>query len=57
MFYKNRLETVFPKVAPNPRILKDSSGRPLFQLFFAAANGGRGGDIAIKIAKHILNTI
>jgi three-Cys-motif partner protein len=56
-FYKSRLDVVFPVVAPNPRVLRTSSGRPLFQLFFAAANPGRGGQIALGIAKHILEKI
>ena len=54
-FYEERLRAVFPKVAPNSRVLRTDGGHPLFQLFFAAANPGRGGDIAIKIAKHILD--
>ena len=47
-FYEERLKSAFPKVAPNSRVLKTDSGQPLFQLFFAAANPGRGGDLAIK---------
>ncbi len=56
-FYAERLRTVFPVVAPNPRTLRNDGNRPLFQLFFAAANTGRGGEIALKIAKHILDII
>jgi hypothetical protein len=54
-YYGERLQTVFPVVAPNPRVLRSDENRPLFQLFFAAANPGRGGQIALKIAKHILD--
>lgn len=56
-YYGERLRTVFPVVAPNPRILCSESNRPLFQLFFAAANPGKGGAIALNIAKHILENI
>ena len=56
-FYAERLKTVFPIVAPNPSTLKSSSNRPLFQLFFAAANRGKGGEIALRIAQHILHKI
>lgn len=54
-YYSERLQTVFPIVAPNPRVLRSDQNRPLFQLFFAAAHPGKGGQIALKIAKHILD--
>jgi three-Cys-motif partner protein len=57
VYYQERLQTVFPVVAPNPRILRNTRNSPLFQLFFAAANPGRGGKIALKIAQHILTKI
>jgi len=56
-FYADQLRKVFPAVAPNPCILRSESNQPLFQLFFAAANPGNGGRIAIKIAEHILRKI
>ena len=56
-YYADRLRSVFPVVAPNPRVLRSSGNRPLFQLFFAAANAGRGGQIALKIAEHILKNV
>jgi len=56
-FYGERLSSVFPVVAPNPRVLRSSGNKPLFQLFFAAANAGRGGQIALNIAQHILKKI
>jgi three-Cys-motif partner protein len=56
-YYGERLRTVFPAVAPNPRVLHSDTNRPLFQLFFAAANPGKGGEIALKIAEHILKKI
>jgi three-Cys-motif partner protein len=55
-YYGERLRTVFPVVAPNPRVLHSDGNRPLFQLFFASgANPDRGGKIALKIAAHILS--
>jgi len=56
-YYGERLRTVFPVVAPNPCVLYSDENRPLFQLFFAAANPGNGGKIALKIAEHILSKI
>lgn len=56
-YYMERLQTVFPIVAPNPCILRNTRNSPLFQLFFAAANPGKGGAIALKIAQHILTKI
>lgn len=56
-YYGERLRSVFPVVAPNPRVLRSSGNRPLFQLFFAAANAGGGGQIALRIAEHILKNI
>ena len=53
-YYNGRLKTVFPVVAPNPRVLYSDKNRPLFQLFFAAGNAGKGGQIALDIASHIL---
>jgi three-Cys-motif partner protein len=56
-YYNERLRTVFPKVAPNPRVLRTSGNKPLFLLCFAASNRGNGGDIALRIAQHILDKI
>jgi three-Cys-motif partner protein len=56
-FYMERLRTIFPIVAKNPRVLRNTRNQPLFQLFFAAANPGRGGKIALRIATHILDKI
>lgn len=49
-----RLKTIFAEVVDEPLILKTSSGSPLFLLCFAVANK-RGGPIAKRIAKHIIN--
>lgn len=56
-FYAERLKGIFPVVAPNPRVLRAADNKPLFQLFFAAANAGKGGQIALRIAEHILKKI
>lgn len=56
-YYGERLRTVFPVVAPNPCTLYSNENRPLFQLYFAASNAGRGGELALKIASHILSKI
>ena len=49
----DRLKTIFPGVAENPLLLRNSRNGPLFLLCFAAANK-KGAKPAIKIAKHIL---
>jgi three-Cys-motif partner protein len=53
-FFVSRLKTSFTKVAEEPRVLFSSRNVPLFLFCFAAANPGRGGDIALRIAQHIL---
>lgn len=52
-FFLKRLETVFAQVAPNPLILTNSQGVPIYLLCFAAGNP-RGAPTAVKIAKDIL---
>jgi three-Cys-motif partner protein len=56
-YYMERLKEAFPVVAPNAVVLRNNRNAPLFQLFFAAGNPGRGGEIALKIASHILDKI
>lgn len=51
-YFVERLKTVFPAVAPNPRILRNSSGNPMYLFCFAAAN-----PLALKIANDILRKI
>ena len=51
--YQERLKSVFQKVAPNGRTLRNSKGSPMFELFFAASNPV-GTPIAVDIADHIL---
>ena len=51
--YRERLESVFEKVAPTSRTFKNSKGSPMFELFFAASNP-QGAAIAVRIANYIL---
>jgi three-Cys-motif partner protein len=52
-FFLKQLKTVFAGVAPNPLILSNSKGVPLYLLCFAAGNP-KGSPTAVKIAKDIL---
>ena len=52
--YRDRLESIFEKVAPSGREFKNSKNSPIFQLFFAASNP-KGAKIAVNIAKHIID--
>lgn len=54
-FVLNRLRSVFPSVADNPALLRNSGGTPLFLLCFAASTRSKKGQgLALKIARHIL---
>lgn len=56
-YYLSRLQTIFPRVADNPRWLYNRSGTPLFVLCFAMANSGRRAqDVAMRIADYILRS-
>lgn len=52
-FYLERLRVIFAGVSDHPKVLCNSRGSPLFQLFFAAANV-KGAEIAVRIADHLL---
>ncbi len=52
--YRERLESVFVKVAPSGREFRNAKNSPMFQLFFAASNP-KGAKIAVDIAKHIID--
>ena len=52
-FFLERLKSVFAQVAPNPLIMNNSKGIPIFLLCFAAGNP-KGAPTAVKIAKDIL---
>lgn len=52
-----QLESEFPAVLNKPLELKTPGGSPIFFLCFAAANKGKGGEIALSIASHIVRNI
>ncbi|MEX1097336.1 MAG: three-Cys-motif partner protein TcmP [Planctomycetales bacterium] len=52
-FFIRRLNTVFAQVAPDPLVLTNSRGRPIYLLCFAAGNP-KGAPTAVRIAQHIL---
>lgn len=52
-FFLKRLKTTFAQVVPNPLILANSKGVPIYLLCFAAGNA-KGAPTAVKIAKDIL---
>ena len=52
--YRERLKSVFTRVAPTRRVLKNSTNSNLFDLFFAASNPS-GSSTAVRIADYILN--
>lgn len=53
-YFLKRLKSVFEKAAPNPLVLTNSKGVPIYLLCFAAGNP-RGAATAVKIATYILN--
>jgi len=53
LYCVERLKTVFPAVAENPLVMKNSTNSPIFLLCFASGNP-KGGPIAVNIAQHIL---
>ncbi len=54
-YYQERLQTIFPAVAMNPRVLANSRNVPLFLLCFAAGNPSiKAKEAALRIAQHIL---
>jgi three-Cys-motif partner protein len=55
-FFLDRLRSVFPGVAREPGVLKNSRNCPLYLLCFAAANE-RGAPIALRIAEHLLRDL
>lgn len=52
-YYRERLESIFPHVAPNPLVLCNSNNAAMFALFFAAAHP-KYGATAVKIAQDVL---
>jgi len=55
-YFVERLQTIFPGVAENPGVLRNSSNSPLYLLCFAASNR-RGAPIALRIAEHLLREL
>lgn len=55
-YFVDRLKSIFPGVAAEPKILRNSRNSPIYLLCFAAANP-RGKDIALRIAGHLLRNI
>lgn len=51
--YRKRLQNWFAKVAPRSKVLRNSTGNPLYWLFFAAANP-IGAPTAVKIADYLM---
>jgi three-Cys-motif partner protein len=56
-YFVNRLKSVFPGVAPKPKVLMNSAGCPLYLFCFAIANPNpKAQAIALRIANHILES-
>lgn len=55
-YFNDRLKTIFPGVAEEPGVLRNSVNNPLYLLCFAAANE-KGAPIALKIATHLLREL
>ena len=51
--YRQRLESVFDRIAPTRRVLRNSRNSPIFDLFFGAGNPV-GAPVAVRIANDIL---
>jgi hypothetical protein len=53
----DRLKTVFQGVAPQPKVLSNSTNCPLFLFCFAVSSPNpRARSIALRIANHILES-
>jgi len=52
-YFNDRLKTLFPAVAEQPKVLRNSANCPLYLLCFAAGND-KGAPIALRIANHLL---
>lgn len=54
-YFNKRLESIFPAVAPQPGVLRNSSNNPLYLLCFAVSNPEKKAIApALKIARHLL---
>jgi three-Cys-motif partner protein len=52
-YFNDRLKSIFPGVAEEPKVLRNSANSPLYLLCFAAGNP-KGAPIALRIANHLL---
>ncbi len=55
-YFNARLKTVFADVAPEPKVLRNSTNCPLYLLCFAVGNTA-GAPIALRIANHLLGKV
>jgi three-Cys-motif partner protein len=56
-YFLERLRTLFPAVARNPKLLCNARGTPLFLLFFAASNPSpKAKRLALRIAENVLGS-
>lgn len=56
-YFVDRLKTIFPGVAPNPKVLMNSTNCPLYLFCFAVSSPNpRAQAIALDIANHILKS-
>jgi hypothetical protein len=56
-YFVDRLKSIFPGVAPKPKILMNSTNCPLYLFCFAVSNPNpRAWGIALDIANHILKS-
>lgn len=57
-FLVQRLKTVFPGVAPRPKVLMNSANCPLYLFCFAVSSPNRRArEIALRIANHLLRDV
>ena len=57
-YFLKRLRTVFPAIAPNPGVLRNSTNCPLYLLCFAVGSENpRAQGIALNVANHILKEV
>ncbi|MBI1381741.1 MAG: three-Cys-motif partner protein TcmP [Planctomycetaceae bacterium] len=56
-YFIQRLQSIFAGVALQPAVLRNSRHVPLYLLCFAVGNDGKGKDIALRIADHLLNEV
>jgi hypothetical protein len=55
-YFVERLKEIFPGVAAEPAVLRNSARCPLYLLCFAASNQ-RGAPTALRIANHLLQAV